>query len=187
MRRFAIIATLLILGAGATVRAGSIDVFVRIDPPVQTVPLGSNFSINIVADITPPVVGWGLDLSLDNPPVASQVGGPVIGMPWIAAHAPDGDGLVALASPFAPVNGSVDGMSVLLATLSFHADAIGQTHLTPSATPGDLTEGFPLDPFGFANVNYTPGLVIVTPEPACGLALATGLVLAGRLTRRKNR
>jgi len=169
MSRIHCFAITLALVSASTARAGFTDVSVRIEPPVQTVPLGANFTIDIVADITPPVVGWGLDLTRDNLPVASQVGLPAINFPWVAANAADGDSLCALAFPFAPVNGSISGDSILLATLTFHADSIGQTFLTPSATPGDLTEGFPLDPFGFASAGYTPGLVIVTPEPACGL------------------
>jgi hypothetical protein len=167
-----------------TVRADPTDVSVRIEPALQVVPLGSNFSINIVADIIPPIVGWGLDLSEDTPGIVSQVGLPSINMPWVAANAPDGDSLAAMAFPFSPVNGSVFGSSILLATLSFHADAIGQTYLTPSATSGDLTEGFPLDPFGFAGANYTPGLVIVTPEPTFGL-MGLGCVILGVRRRRR--
>lgn len=169
MKRVYLLTAAFALTAATSLRADLTDVSVRIEPAVQTVPLGSNFSVNIVADIVPPIVGWGLDLSVDTPGIASQVGLPSINMPWVAANAPDGDSLAALAFPFSPVNGSVFGSSVLLATLSFHADAIGQTYLTPSATPGDLTEGFPLDPLGFASAGYTPGLVIVTPEPVCGL------------------
>ena len=159
------------LAVASTLQADPVDVSVRIEPPLQVVPLGSNFTIDIVADIIPPVVGWGLDLSLDTPGIASQVGLPSINFPWILANAPDGDSLVALAFPFAPVNGSVSGSSIVLATLTFHADAIGQTYLTPSATPGDLTEGFPLDPTGFASAGYTSGLVIVVPEPLSAMML----------------
>jgi len=50
----------------------------------------------------------------------------------------------------------VSGPGVLLATLTFHADAIGEVDLNASVTPGDPWEGFALDPSGFATLAFEP-------------------------------
>ena len=107
----------------------------------------------------------------------------------IAATTADGDGLAGLADPFAPTNGSVSGTGILLATLTFRADAEGMTDLIASTTPGDQTEGFPLDPTGFANVTFEPGQIIIIPEPATVLPLLCALFggLGGVRARRRKR
>lgn len=161
----------------------SADVNVRFDPPMVEVLLGTTFDIDILADITDPVVGWGLDLTLQDPAIASLTGAPTIVAPWLAGFAPDGDGLVGLADPFSPINGSVSGIGIVLATLSFSVDALGGTDLNLSVTLGDLTEGFPLDPTGFdATVTFEIGHINVTPEPASLLlmALAIPILLGSR-------
>ena len=147
------------------------SVIARIDPADQAQPVGQSFTVNIVADMTEPIVGWGLDLGYDHT-VLSLVGAPAIGPLWISVFTPDGDGLAGVAFPT-----SVQGTNVLLATLHFNAIAKGQSDLTLSVTPGDLNEGFAADPAGFANVTYVPGHVTVTPEPAAALLLLGGIML----------
>lgn len=154
------------------------DLIVRIDPPAQAVGLGSTFSVDIVADIVDPIVGWGLDLTFDSS-LVSLVGTPTIGPDWFGAFAPDGDGLAAMAFP-----NSISGMNVLLATVTFSADAIGSTDLILGITQGDLTEGFALDPNGFAPVTFQPATVEIIPAPAAFLLGAVGLGLVGGLRRR---
>ncbi len=110
------------------------DIIVRFDPPDETVHLGDVFTMDIVADIPNPVLGWGLDLSIVDPTILSTVGAPAVGPDWFGAFAPDGDGLAALAFP-----NSVSGNGVLLATMTFSADALGETDLLFSVTPRDLT------------------------------------------------
>ena len=152
-------------------------------PSELSVELGEVFNIDIVADIPDAVVAWGLDLTIEDAIVLSPVGDPVIGPLWIAGYAPDGDGLAGLTYP-----SSVVGNDILLATITFSADAVGETdlllsddnpppHLSP---PNDLTEGFGLDPTGFAEVTYQPGHVEVVPEPATLILLAFGGLLAFR-------
>jgi hypothetical protein len=150
--------------------AGS-DVFVHPDPLDLLVERGEVFEIRLLADISDPVLGWGLDLSL-APGVLSVVGAPSISSPWQSVPAADGDGLAAYAFP-----DSVSGQDTLLATLTFSADAVGETDLVLSVTPGDLTEGFPLDPSGFATSTFQTGHVTVVPEPGAALVAAAGWVL----------
>ena len=152
------------------------NVTVRFEPASLTVDPGTIFSVAIVADIPQPVVGWGLDLTIQNPAIVSVHAAPSIGPPWASAYAPDGDGLAALAFP-----SSVSGTGVVLATISLSADAVGETDLWISVTPGDLSEGFALDPTGFDTFTVEPGHVKV-PEPST-IALL-GLAALGVAFRR---
>jgi hypothetical protein len=163
--------------AGTSTRA---DIIVGFAPPAKIVGLGDSFTIDIIADIpaSEPILVWGLDLTIANPAIASLTGPPEIGSEWFPAFSPDGDGLAGLAFPT-----GVSGIGVVLATLSFSADAIGDTYLFLSTTPGDPTEGFGLDPTGFANVNFEPGHVQVIPEPSALHMGALGLASIALLTR----
>ena len=85
-------------------------------------------------------------------------------------------------------------MTILLATLSFEALAAGSSVLSASATPGDLTEGFPLafpaPPGSFAEVTFEDGAVSVAsasqiPEPETFALL--GLGMAGMVFGRRRR
>ena len=168
----------------AGMNAGALGVVtVRLVPSDLSVELGEVFSIAIVADIPDAVVAWGLDLITEDETVLSPVGDSLIGPLWIAGYAPDGDGLAGLAYP-----SSVVGNDILLATVTFSADALGETELLLSddnppphvSPPSDLTEGFGLDPTGFADVTYEPGHVEVVPEPATLILLAFGGLFALR-------
>ena len=177
--------TLAALSSPAPAGTCPVDVCVRFDPPVTVANPSDVFTIDIVADINTPIVGWGMDLTIVTPAVASLTGGPVIPFPWLAAFAPDGDQLAGLASPFAPVNGAVSGTDIILATLTFTADAPPETELLLSITPGDATEGFALDPTGLAEVQFEVGRIIV-PEPA-SLVMLGCAVPACLLLRRRSR
>jgi len=158
-----------------------VDVCVRVEPPDLVVDINSTstFTLDLVADINTPVVGWGLDLNIETPGVVSVTGTPDIPFPpWIDVFAPDGDGLAAVADPFPPTNGSVSGLNILLATLTFSVDRLGETDLVPSVTEGDLTEGFPLDPMGFGTVTFQNGHVMVIPEPTTAILLALAFAVA---------
>jgi len=157
----------------------SAQVTVRFDPPHEVVPTGTLFDVDLVADIAQPVVGWGLDLSITNPTIAALIGISAYGPSWTPAYAPDGDWLAGLAFP-----NSVAGNDVLLATLTFVAGDLGQTDLLASYTLTDMTEGFPLDPTGFAQVTFQPGRITVTPEPATLLLVAPAAVMFARCRRR---
>jgi hypothetical protein len=155
-------------------------IVVSFNPPSQTVLLSAgSTTVDIVADIGDPLIGWGLDLGLTGTSV-SQSGPPVIGPLFDPVYTPDGDGLAGLVPP----PGTVSGPGVLLATILLSLDSLGTTYLDASITPGDLTEGFmccsELGECYFADVTFVQGSVTVTPEPASLLLLA----LLGLLRRR---
>lgn len=167
--------------AACLTSSASADIVVRFEAPDVTVRLGDIFTVDIVADIDEPVLGWGLDLVIDNPSILSTVGLPVIDSAWFAVpFNPDGDGLAALAFP-----DSIVGTN-LLATVTFSADMLGETDLFLSADATDLTEGFPLDNAGFGSLTFQPGHVSVVPLPAAGMLELFGLALIAA-TRRFHR
>ena len=176
MKRGKVVVGLLTLVCfGGAARGGLI---VRFDTPERTVGPGDVFTMDILADVGDPLVGWGLDLSFD-PSVLSPVDSPAIGPRWFPAFAPDGDGLAGLA--FAD---SVSGANVLLASVTFSGVTLGETDLMLSTTPGDLTEGFALDPTGFAQPVFESAHVFVVPEPGTGLLCAIVLSIIGLPARR---
>jgi len=152
---------------------------VRFDTPERTVGLGDDFTIHILADVGDPLVGWGLDLSFD-PSILSWVGSPAIGPRWFPGSAPDGDGLAGVAFP-----DSVSGAGVVLASVTFSALTFGETDLRLSTTPGDLTEGFALDPTGFAQPVFESAHVFVVPEPSAGVFGVLVLLIIGGLPARR--
>jgi hypothetical protein len=158
-----------------------LPVSVTFEPLDSQIKVGDIFTVDLVADIPEPVLGWGLDLSYDLA-VLNLVGMPTFGPDWIAGLAADGDGLAGLAFP-SPVSGS----DILLASLSFEALAPGVSALAASTTPGDFTEGFPVYPAGFANVDFIDGSVTVSPvpEPATILLLISGMAGLGVFGRKK--
>jgi hypothetical protein len=160
--------------------SASADIMVSLDPADVLIDLnvGDSADVNIMADIpeADAILGWGLDLTLSDPGLAS------ITDVWIApgfhaATTPDGDGLAGLAFP-----DCVWGTDVLLATVTLTASGYcGFSDLTLSDSyPEDLTEGFALCETGFATVMYTGGTLCVVPEPASLSLLALGLLALRR-------
>jgi hypothetical protein len=145
-------------------------VTVRVVSPVSEVSVGETFTIELRAEASQPILGFGLDLGFDGAVLAIDAP-PAIGPLWDPLVAPDGDGLAGLVFP-AGLTGDL-----LLATLSFEALAPGITSILASFTAGDLTEGFPLDPSGRdEDVSFTGAPIQVVPEPASGLLVAAGLL-----------
>jgi hypothetical protein len=153
---------------------------VRFDPPTKQVAVNAVFTMNIVADFSAPVAGWGLDMTVALPAIASQMGAPTLGNTWTAVFTPDGDNLGGLIFP----NGAV-GNGIVLATIQFKANAIGQTSVNTSVTVGDATEGFALDPSGFDAVTFQPGTITVVPEPLSGCLFFAGLLALPRRHRQR--
>jgi len=161
--------------------ASSGAVTVSFLPSDSVVALGDTFSVDIVADFTDPVLGWGLDVSFDTSILALN-GSPTISPLWTPTFAPDGDGLAALA-----FSNPVSGTGVLLATLSFDAIDFGTSDLMASVTMGDLSEGFPLVTGGFDNLTVVAGSVTAVPIPAAVWLFGSGLIgLIGIARRRKS-
>jgi hypothetical protein len=151
-------------------------VIARVIAPA-TVGVGAQFDVELRADLGDPVLGWGLDLAFD-PAVVQRITPTTIGPDWFAVSASDGDGLAGIAA------GGLTGERQL-AVLRFQAIALGSTSFVLSDTLADLSEGFALDPAGFASVTYQGASVNVVPEP--GTALLTALGLLGLAARRRAR
>jgi hypothetical protein len=155
-------------------RATYADVEARIAPDEKTVNLNDVFTLEIRADNLADVTGWGLDLTNENPGIISLIDNQ-IEAPWRSANGFDADGLCAVVDPFQ--SGPVAGSDMLLATLTFSADALGDAYLSLGVTPGDLTEGFPTSiPGEFLPAQYSEGLVHVVPEPS-GLLLSIPMLM----------
>jgi len=150
--------------------AQAVPVEVSFDPLDLVVYAGDTFSINLIADIPDPVLGFGLDLAFDPTILSLDWDNIVIGPQWSPAMAPDGDKLAGMAFPLQV------GDDIVLAALSFTALNLGKTDLSAGYTVGDFTEGFPLFPSGFADVVFVDGSVSVVPEPATWLLLCFGML-----------
>jgi hypothetical protein len=140
-------------------------------PELSQVAVGEAFDVEIRADFSlAPVLGFGLDVSFD-PAILAFESPPEIAAPWLPVFAPDGDGLAGVA-----FDAGLLGDDLLLAVLHLRALGPGSSALVLSATPDDLTEGFALDPEGFALAPiFGAGGVQVVPEPGPGLLVAAGL------------
>jgi hypothetical protein len=172
------LASLLTALALAAPAAGT--VVLRLDPGRFFHDPGDLFAVDLLADLSDPVLGFGLDLHFD-PEVVAPVGDPTIGPDWFPVTAPDGDGLAGAAFP-----AGVVGDGVQLVTLTFEALSAGDAGFWMGFTPGDLTEGFALDPFGRDTVVYESApRVQVVPEPSTALLLALGLAGIASLRARR--
>lgn len=169
------------------------SVVVRYEPEFSTVGLGDTFTLDIVADLPDAILAWGVDFTVSDGSVLSTwpdnalLSSPVIGPQWVdPGSTPDGDLLGGVAFP-----NSISGTGIILATVTFSADTLGATDLFLSddnpfpheSPPNDLTEGFGLDPTGFADVTYLSGHVLVTPEPSSVLLVISGMLVVHRRRR----
>ena len=156
------------------------DLCVRLEPAELMIVEGGDFSVDIVADINTPVIGWGFDLAATPAFLLALDGPPTIGPQWSPAGSSDGDDLAGLAFPNA-----VSGTDILLATVHLQAIAQGKVELTIETTIGDLTEGFALDPSGFASFTVTPANITIIPEPATAALLVLVPVIGLFRSRRR--
>ena len=154
--------------------SASADITVRFDPVNTVIPtVGGTALVDIYADIPEAdgILAWGFDIDVAVPAIADWTfvsAGPLFN----AGAAADGDNLFATAPP---PNIPVFGTDILLATVQFQGLAPGLTAIGMSDdNPADLSEGFGLDPSGFATVIYQAGTVEVLPEPTSLLLLALG-------------
>ena len=138
--------------------------------------IGNTTNVEIRADFTQAVVGWGLDLNVANPGVADMTGF-TIGPAWDPQLASI-DGVLLGGTSLVDVG---PGTNILLATLTFQAFGNGVTPISLSAN--DIDEGFLLNDFvTFDSVNFANGTVTV-PEPATLVLVALGGLLVQRRTR----
>src|SRR3954471_8446377 len=75
------------------------NVIVSVTPSNQTVNIGDMFTVQIMANMSQPILGWGLDFTISDESVAVLANGPAIGSSWQAVHPPDDDGLAGFAFP----------------------------------------------------------------------------------------
>ena len=168
--RIRLLLSLALWLAAAPVQA---TVIARVVAPA-TVQVGSFFDVELRASLPDPILGWGLDLSAD-PLLVQRSGAASISSSWIAFAAPDGDGLAGVYLP-PPQGMGITGSDVLLAVVHYQALSIGDADFQVSDTSTDLTEGFALDPEGFAQVQYQGARVSIAPVPEPGTA---ALLLGG--------
>ena len=158
--------------------SASADIIVRFDPADAGIDSpGDTTTVNIVAYIPEEdaILGWGLDLIVEDPGVADITGFMINTALFNAISSPDGDDLGGLAFPVC-----IWGYDVLLATVEFTGYGIGITEIMLADDyPDDLTEGFALCGTGFASMIYGSGLITV-PEPASVSLLALGLLALRR-------
>jgi hypothetical protein len=165
--------------------AWATPISVSLEASSNSVFVGDIFTIDILADIPDPVLGWGLDLNFDYG-LVSQSAPPLVGTSWLPLFSTmDGDGLAGVTFPV-----PVSGANVLLASLTFEASAAGFATFAAGYTPLDLTEGFPLvEPGSFADVSFTNTIVTINsvdiPEPKPLLLFGVGLAVLA-MTRWRN-
>lgn len=166
---------MLTAGVVAGTPAAHAGVIVNILPSDQTVNIGETFTVDIVASMSEPVLGWGMVFSIQNPEIVSINGTPAAASPWFDTTQPYFDGwlLGGLAFP-EPISGA----DILLATLSFTATAFGESDLELSINPESLRQGFALGPpwptgtMDFVQINF--GHVNVIPTPGALILMAVG-------------
>lgn len=163
------IAFILILIATCPVKAFCLPVRVYFSPEPVYVNTGENFTIDLMADIPQPVLGWGLDIQ--HGPELDYLGIFTYGSSWTPLSSRDSDRLAGLA----PLN-LVSGTEILLATLNFKwLGGNTSAEIFPQYTKGDLAEGFWLENFAFAEVELQSTTINPVPEPSTLLLLGIGI------------
>lgn len=155
-----------------SVAAFAAPVRVYVSPPSVNIPIGGSASLDVFADIPDPILGWGLDLSVD--PAVASITGVTVGSLWQPALSTDGDDLVGLAFP-----DPLSENAILLFTVTFQALSPGTAPLTLSFTPDDFSEGFALLDGGFSLATFEPGVIEVADPAQVPETRTAGLVLFG--------
>jgi hypothetical protein len=178
------------------VQAGMI--LVSSQPAKSSVLVNESFTVEITADITENILGFGLDLLFD--PALLVVSDFTIVAPFLPLRSPDGDHLAGLAYPR-----DVTGRDVALVTVTFLPLAAGKAEIAVGFTEDDPAEGFPEYGVGrWSELTTVPAVVTIEssnaggagpgppgppepeptiPEPATLLLCATTAVGLGRYRR----
>lgn len=141
-------------------------------------PNDNSFTVELFADFTDKILGWGLDFNFNN--TALNLTNTVINSAcWSATSSVDGDGLAGIAKNLQPVTGN----NILLATLSFNIiTELPDYQFGFGITPGDKTEGFLLgtkNDSGFLFDEVQSLTTTPVPVPGSFTILLLGLGMAG--------
>ena len=179
MKKIFLICAMVATLACFNVMPAQAEILLNFNPTDIEVPVGTTFSVELLANIpeTEPIIGWELDLVYDNTQMSwTFLDIEYFGSPWNQVSS-DGDGLGGLVD-----SGSIFGDAILLATLGFQCDAVGFSTIGLETGPW---EGFLLPTGGFADWTSTPANITQTPEPATLFLVGTGLAGLVAARRRK--
>jgi hypothetical protein len=143
------------IGSGEVARAGM--VVASLSTPTVTFTAGQTLSIELIADLPDPVLGYGLDIKFDQSKLV--LNGFSQGPLWFPASGSEPDDVAGIAFPT-----PVDGSGVLLGTFSFTALVSSSDTLGLAYDSRNLAEGFPLPGGGFDPSNV-PDEAPITPPP----------------------
>jgi hypothetical protein len=164
---------LLIVGIScADIPAGAAPVIVSFSMPSLTFVAGQTVTVNVLANIPDPVLGFGIDVRVDSAKLSPS--GFTTGLLWFPVSGSQQDDVAGIAFP-----SSISGSGVLLGTASFIALTSGTSGLTAVYDSRNLAEGFLLASGGFAanNLGDEAPVTPSTPEPTAVILIGTGLAL----------
>jgi hypothetical protein len=170
--------TLFATAAGPTALATVTLSFVQQNTVIPTI--GESAVVEVRADLTEAIIGWGLDLAVVDPSVATLTD-LAVALPWDAAEATLDHDLFGATS----LTSVGPGTDILLATLTFQAVGDGVTNIA-LLTSNDEDEGFALANWsGLDSVVFASGTITV-PEPTSFLVCTLGGLLLGGMTRSRS-
>lgn len=160
-----------ILFAGLSVA----NIIVDILPQGSPIGIGQTTQVTFSLSATDPILGWGFALEWDPSilEIVSQSAGPL----WFDVS----NGTLGMLGGLAFPEG-LAGDNILLAELTVKGVGVGTSRLSITVDPSDFSQGFALDPTGFAAFTVNPGALTVTgttaatvPEPSAAGLLAFSL------------
>lgn len=173
---------ILILGNFAlltcTIPACAGTVTVSFSSPTLTFTNGQVLSVNLLANLPDPVLGFGVDVE----PGSSKLSltSAIVGPLWFPGSGSQSDDVYGLAFPV-PISGS----GVLLARLTFTALGSGSSTLIAAYDSRNLAEGFPLVTGGY-DPNNLANEAPQVPEPAAPLLVGFGILSIVRIRNRRS-